>query len=793
MASGFAQKLNLQTLPYDSASVPRERFVDFEDLNLDVRFEPKEGRVLGQVKHTFRPLRPKVDSLFLDGPGIQVERLEMAGKPLRFQLRDDKIWVYFEPALVWEHSYEITIAYSAQPRKGLYFIGWNDPTGRSRKQIWTQGQGTDNRCWIPMYDNMNDKVRSELHIRMPKPYKVLSNGERVSVNTDGADQIWHYRMNHPHAPYLIMMGIGEYEIEKRIAKSGKPMELWYYPDQADRMIPTYRYSVEMFDFFEQEIGLPYPWESYSQIPVQDFMYGAMENTTATLFGDFFQVDARGYLDRNYVGVNAHELAHQWFGDYVTAVSPTHHWLQESFATHYNMMFEGVAFGKEHLDMARRRAQYNILDAGSKDDYPLASSKAGSTRWYPKGAMVLYMLKNVVGRESFNKAILHYLQRNPYSNVDSHDLQRSFEEVTGQPMAWFWEQWIYRGGEPSYNVEAELKPDETIIQVRQMQVRLPEVGFFRMPIEFEVWYTDGSVDRRTVWIENAMDKVSFPNPLKKNVAFWLFDPDNKVLKSVFERKSIPMCLAQVEKAPNMLDRLDGIRALKSQHVLSDYQKELLKLYSKEHSVSVRSSILQLVSNINDKEVKRIFHQAFKDPNYKIRQAAIEAVDTLQKEFIADVIPLLSDSSYQTIEMALEKLCVAAPERTAEFLKKTEGIVGNNAHNVQIAWLKLALRDGQMQHLNTLLDLCSPGYEFNTRRAAFTALKELDLMNETLLDHAWNAMLSPNSRLSSGGLGMVIWAYNKDAAWKSRVEERMKTLGQSAWERSLIDRITAKPKG
>ena len=209
------------------------------------------------------------------------------------------------------------------------------------------------------------------------------------------------------------------------------MDLYYYPDQPQKLDPTYRFSQEMFDFFEQEIGVNYPWPKYSQIPVQEFMYGAMENTTATVFGDFFYTDSRGYLDRKYVGVNAHELAHQWFGDMVTAIAPTHHWLQESFATHYNMMYEKEAFGSDYYDQARRNAQRSALNASTKDLYPIASSDAGSTRWYPKGAVVLQMLKYVVGRDAFNREVKYYLERNPYGNVDSHDLLRAFHETTGE--------------------------------------------------------------------------------------------------------------------------------------------------------------------------------------------------------------------------------------------------------------------------------------------------------------------------------------------------------------------------
>lgn len=181
----------------------------------------------------------------------------------------------------------------------------------------------------------------------------------------------------------------------------------------------------------------------------------MENVTATVFGDFLFVDERGNSDRGYVGVNAHELAHQWFGDFITAKSDAHHWLQESFATYYDALFECSVYGEDHFNWQRRNDQNSALSEALNNDFPIAHSQAGSARHYPKGSFVLNMLKYVVGgREAYNRGVKNYLDKHAYGNVISEDLLSSFEETTGMDLHWFWEQWVYHGGEPSYNVEAE---------------------------------------------------------------------------------------------------------------------------------------------------------------------------------------------------------------------------------------------------------------------------------------------------------------------------------------------------
>lgn len=517
----------LKTLPYDSASVPREHNVDFKHLKLVAEFKPELGKIIGKVTHTFSPIRQFVDSIFLDAPDVQIKTIIFRNNPLRFRTDEKGVTMYFEKSLTWETTDSITIEYSATPRKGLYFIGWNDKTNRSRKQIWSQGQGIDNRYWIPMYDEMNDKITSEMIITFPKPFKVLSNGVKLKVADEGNNQIWHYRMNKPHAPYLIMLGIGEYDIETRTTKSGVKTDLWYYPDWKNRVNGTYEYSAEMIDFFEKEIGVPFPWENYSQIPVQEFMYGAMENTTATVYGDFFLNDERGLLDRSYIGVNAHELAHQWFGDLVTARSATHHWLQESFATHYNMLYEREVFGQDYFDQARRNSQNAALSASTKDLFPVASSNAGTSRWYPKGAFVLEMIKYITGREAYNKAVKNYLLKSAYGNVTSTDLLISFSETLGQSLDWFWEQWIYKGSEPYYKVEALSTSASTLFTIRQLQQLNDASGLFKMPIVFEVHFTDGTMVSEKIWIDQKTQNVEIKHPENKTVAFTLFDPNNQV--------------------------------------------------------------------------------------------------------------------------------------------------------------------------------------------------------------------------------------------------------------------------
>lgn len=789
MLSAQPVKPFMKTLPYDSVSVPRPHNVDFKHLRLEASFEPATGLVKGKVTHSFTPLQKQVDTVFLDGPGIRVKEILHRGKPLPYSTSDNGITLRFSPALTWDTQDSVTITYEANPRRGLYFIGWNDSKGINRKQIWSQGQGIDNRHWIPMYDEMNDKITSEMIITMEKPYKVLSNGIKLGVKDNGDTQTWHYRMYKPHAPYLIMLGIGEYEIETRTTKSGLKTDLWYYPDWKDRVKSTYLYSAEMIDFFEQEIGVKYPWETYSQIPVQDFLYGAMENTTATIFGDFFFVDERGFLDRHYVGVNAHELAHQWFGDLVTARTSTHGWLQESFATHYNMLYEREAFGQDYFDMARRRATTGALNESKKDLYNIANSKAGGVRIYPKGACVLEMLKYVVGREAYNRSIKHYLQKHGYGNVDTEDLLIAFHETLGESLDWFWEEWLYRGGEPTYTVTAQSSATATVFNVLQAQEPEPYTGLFKMPIVFEVQFTDGTSASKRVWVENRQTRVTVEHPAGKMVAYTLFDPNSQVMKAVTFEKPFEQLKAQALTARYMLDRLDAVEAM-TDLPIEQKRAVLTEVYKKPNYYPVKNAVLKQLAQ--DKKSRSIIRSAFKDVDVQVRKGLLAQYDTIPADLLKDAETLLRDPSYDLQNSVLNKLAKSNPKKLDAYLAATAQEKGNISHNVRITWLRLAIEKGQKQHEAELIGYTSNSYEFLTRGNAANALKELKLFTPEVIASLVDAACNPNGKLSSGATGVLNWAYNENTGWKSLIEEQIRKMPAADWQTGIWEKIRAPKK-
>ncbi len=766
---------------------PPEHTLDMLHMRLEVSFKPKEGLVKGKVTHRFRAIRSEVDSFFFNGPGINILKATLNTTALRYRVSSEGTTTYFNPPLKWNSVDSITFEYEAHPRKGIYFVGWNDPKNISRKQIWTQGQGIDNRHWFPCYDEQNDKLITETIITFDKHYRVLSNGTLVTAqeNRDGT-KTWHYSMRHPHATYLVMIGIGQYDVKTVRSKNGVPVYLWYYPDQPERVEPTYMHSAQAVDYLEKETGIPYPWESYAQIPVQDFLYGAMENTTATIFGDFLFVDRRSFLDKNYIAVNVHELTHQWFGDYVTGRNSLSAWLHESFATFYPKLFLKSVHGEDYHEWMRRAEQDAALNASKTNRLPILHSQAGGSRAYQKGSAVLDMMMSTFGEENFKRVIYHYLHQHAYRNVETNDFYQAFQDAVGLSPDWFFEEWIYRGGEPHYSVQYDdvLAEDKrrTEIWVRQIHPRDEFVKLFTMPIVFEVHYTDGSFDRMRVMIDQESQRVTVMNPRKKKIAFVLFDPGSYVLKTVTFQKSLDELQAQALHAPLMIDRYDAVTAMNTIDV-NRKRDVLAQVFGRETFHYVKDAVVAQLVNDSAETSRSIVKKALNDPNAEVRKSVINTIVTIPPAMRTEFEALLVDSSYDVVTAALTKLSEQFPDRLPHYLHVTKEVDGMD-RKVKVKRFELSAAAGNNAALDSLVEYSSGSYEFRSRLNAFEALKRLNYLDGRVARNLFDAMTHWNNRLKNPATEVAQYFYQQ-GAYKKFFREYYRLHTWLPYQKSILE--------
>ncbi len=426
---------------------------------------------MGEVAYTFEVLAD-VDSVFLDAQNMSFSTVKLNGAKAKYSNTDKIISIHkkFKKG----RSYILLLDYSATPKQTVYFLGWDDdlvdneqtaplvrqsePTGSqglpsgkqdvpSEKQVWTQGQGKYTSHWLPSFDDMEEKVEFDLNITFDDSYEIIANGKLVSAkNNRTGKKTWHFDMQQPMSSYLLAFVVGNYEKQELVSNSGIPITNYYYPEDSLRVEPTYRYTRRIFDFLEDEIGVKYPWQNYKQIPVQDFLYAGMENTGTTMFSDGYVIDSTAFTDKNYVNVNAHEMAHQWFGNLVTEKDGNHHWLHEGFATYYAYLAERELFGDDHFYWKLYTSLMQLQGLAERGEgESLLNPKASSLTFYEKGAWALFMLREQLGDEAFNTGIQNYLQKYSFKNVTVSDFLEEMEKASGSSVSDFKKDWLDNKG------------------------------------------------------------------------------------------------------------------------------------------------------------------------------------------------------------------------------------------------------------------------------------------------------------------------------------------------------------
>ncbi len=789
----FSQPPVLHTETYlrEPGQVAREHPLDMERMKVEVSFDAPAGIVNGKVTHYFKVLQESVDSIYFDAVKIRISEAKLGGKPLRFTSTETGVSVFPDKSLKWDQKDSITFVYTATPRRGIYFIGWKDTRDLHRKQVWTQGQGIDNRHWIPMYDDGNDKMITETVVTFNKDYEVLSNGTKLSAkeNKDGT-KTWHYKMKYPHSSYLLMLGIGKYAIDTRKTKAGVPVHLYYYPDQPEKLEPTYRYSTECIDFLAEWTGVPYPWESYSQIPVADFIYGAMENTTATVFGDFFLNDQRGWLDRSYVNVNVHELTHQWYGDLVTCREGSHNWLQESFATFFPKIFARKYYGEDYFQWQTRGEHLGLLAANDGDRYPIVHPKMGGARAYGGGSSVLGMMQYTFGEEALRRVINHYTREHAYQNVETNDLYQSFQDTLGLAPDWFFDQWLYRGGYPHYQVSYQ---DVTAGWKRETQIKVSQIHhvdeltkLFKMPVVLEVHYADGTKSSVREMISKQTETITIPNPNAKEILYILFDPGSNIVKKVTFKKSFVELRGQILNAENMIDRYDAIVALKSDpSAWAEKRKLLLEAFAKEKFHATKSEIIAQLAQDSSTEARAVIRRGIIDPAVEVRMATLNAFRIIPRDLSPDFENLLRDSSYNIIVAALDKFFESFPMDMPRYLDITKDQVGPGK-KVRIKWAEYSLLVGNPQPMREVADYASSSYEFTTRQNAIEAFKRIGVLDEQLLGHITDAYFSTNNRLSGTAYGALAKFY-ESPVYRGLISSYQRMAPMEQWQRDMLANV------
>jgi len=696
------------------------RTSDILHTRLDVSFDWMQSRLNGTASIDLKQYFYSSEMLYLNARGMDIKSVKVYdlnlpindkfGMPVKeiltekpvevnnssYKYENDSLKISLGKVFTSNEKYRVVIEYVSKPNelkqggssaissdKGLYFI---NPTGENpykMPQVWTQGETQSSSAWFPTIDSPNEKMTQDIYMTVDEKYTTLSNGLLLDFkkNADGT-RTDHWKLDQPHAPYLVMMAVGQFKKVTDEPWNGKEISYYVEKEYEPHAKGIFGDTKEMIEFYSKRLGVPYPWPKYAQIAVRDYVSGAMENTSATLHGDGVVYQTTRELLDGKVGedVIAHELFHQWFGDLVTCESWSNLPLNESFATYGEYLWQEYKHGREAADHHH---------AGSRGSYLMSDKEVNLIRFnyehredmfdgfsYAKGGQILHMLRKAIGDDAFFASLKHYLETNKFKAAEIHNLRIAFEEVTGKDLNWFFNQWFLSRGRPKIKVNKMYIETKGGIELTVEQTQDFKIApLYKLPVDIDV-YVNGVAKRTRIWVTEQ--KQVFNIKTDGTPQLVNFDAERQLLCDMDYNKTDEEYVFQFKNTPLYEDKMEALRKLEEK--LNDAVVfEMFKWAAEnEKFAPVRNFAigrLETAPAAKMAEVKALFLKVYStDKNTRTRARALSG---LNKKFgsDADIIALnekaLSDVSYAVNAEALESIAKRNPKSGMEKAKMFEG--------------------------------------------------------------------------------------------------------------------------
>ncbi|KAA5536098.1 M1 family metallopeptidase [Taibaiella lutea] len=657
---------------------------------IDIHFNLPERTADATTRLSLHPYFYSVHSVVLDAKDMLIHSVsDNKNNKLAFSYDSLKLTIHLPKVYSQSDTLFLTIAYKAMPYlskaggssainedRGLYFINTNHEEPYLPVQIWTQGESEANSHWFPTFDNPVFKSTFSITMHVPDSFKTLSNGTLVESVKEAGDMrkdVW--KQDLPISTYLAMMAAGNYAISK---ESWRGREVSYYVPQEYGAYAKdiFQHTPEMMEFFSNKLGVDYPWNKYAQVIGYQYVSGAMENVSASLFGAFNLKDRRELDDDNNDFIVAHELFHQWFGDYVTAESWSNLTLNESFADYSEQLWTEYKYGEDAraaywmqgLAKYMKQAKYN--DPALLRFHYMSQEDLFDRISYSKGGLILHYLRSLAGDKAFYNALHLYLSQNAYQNAEVPQLRMAFEKVTGQDWNWFFNQWYYKGGHPVLNVEYLYDDPGQKLKVVISQVQPDSIGLYILPMKTLIindnetnetwWISQHKIDTFTVDYKNGQKPVVVPD-----VAHW-------ILGEWKENKQPREWYIQYKNAGDHISKRFALTALAA-YKGSDTTKMVYEMALEDKDPVIRALAIGLYQyenkpKISDSWKNLLGRMAANDADSKVRSKALHALGDLEeKEFINTYEISINDSSYRVAADALYALNKVNHKRAVTFAR------------------------------------------------------------------------------------------------------------------------------
>ena len=662
----------------------RSRKIDQHHLQLEMDFDFKEQQIRGSAIHSLSLFLPAA-SIQLDAADMKITRVALVPqnespnaqeKPLPFRHSAQTLHVDLGREHPAEAKLMLAIDYTiSRPRHGAHFVVPDPDEPTQPRMVWTQSEPEFARYWFPCFDHPSDRLTSEIIATVPAEFVTLSNGvlEKKTPNNDGTIT-WHWRQAKSHVPYLMSIVAGDFEVLEQSWDSIPVLS--YVPRGRLADAPrSFEKTPEMLRFFSEKIGVRYPWPKYAQICVDEYGWGGMEHTSATTLNLGTLHDERAHLDVSSDNLVAHELAHQWFGDLLTCKDWGEIWLNESFATYFATLWTEHDEGWDEAAWQRHGEMNDYFGEDARYrrsivNYRYTSpSNVFDRHAYPKGGRVLHMLRFELGDEAFWRAIRRYSEVNQHRTVETADLRIAIEESTGQGLNWFFDQWVYRGGHPEFNVSWDWEPTakQVRVTVKQTQKTDETTPLFRTSAEIEIAPASGEPIIRRVTLSKAEETFHFDAP--ERPARVCFDPNDWILKKLVFPKGREELLSQLAHDKHIIARIQAAQALAADSKDREVANALMQAAKSDPFWAVREAAVKALAKSNGAEVRKALISAAElDAKSFVRREALVALvnfkDDQTRSALRQVID--KDPSYFAVAEALRTLTKIDGEKAREDL-------------------------------------------------------------------------------------------------------------------------------
>lgn len=604
-----------------------DRQVDVRHIALDITPDFAKRTFSATATIIAQPISKSVKVLALDAVNLQIKKVSCP----QFNIEDtvstrDDLKIVFADAIPIGREFSVTIEYSAQPEAGLYFRTPEMGYPETDTHLWTQGEPHEARHWFPCFDYPNERSTSEVTCHVPATMTVLSNGKKQEEHHEG-NNIKRVRWSQdiPHANYLICLVAGNFtQLEKQHGQI--PLGFYSQPSLVDHSANSFEDTDKIMAFYEQEIGIPFPWAKYDQVTIQDFTAGGMENTTLTTLTSNTIFSKESENIHSTRGLDAHELAHQWFGDYVTCKDWSHLWLNEGFATYYAVLYEGHKFGNDAMLYELYKDADDRIFTRTDDKRPSVYAEYNNSmdqfdyRCYEKGGWVLHMLRSQLGPDLYRDCVREYLQTHALGSVVTDDLRQIIERKSGRSMDRFFNQWLYHAGVPALQVNYEWQPESKLakLSIKQTQEVNDSVMLFELPTKVRFFLNGQPVDHP---INIAKVSEDFYFQLDAQPSVVRLDPEYTVLAKVSFDKSDQLLLADLKNESDMIGRLLACQKL-AERKTDESIAALAQALNTDAFYGVRQAAAQSLEKIGTPEAREALRQSWqKQTDARVRSRVV----------------------------------------------------------------------------------------------------------------------------------------------------------------------------